>query len=435
MRSRIGFLCVLGLLIGCSSDDGSREPEEVRIDTFNLALAGAFIPFEQERRVALPDAIASAETDILCLQEVWAQEDKDQIRIAAMENFPYIVSFENDLDDELDDATDQNGNVPPAPETVPCPDDVEVSGGGTVKDQMDAAIDCVRDGQDNEGNACSTIPGSDEGRTTSIDCATDACSAEVAGLIFGNEQQQRCYACVATQLPTDTFGDIRARCPADKNQLLAFQGQNGLMILSRYPLSNEANWVIPGTWNRRVITSATAKLPNGAQLDVHCNHLTPIFSGLVFPYTGQYGGDGTAPGEQWEAEQFLQAEKLILRVEDASGNRPAVILGDLNAGRDYPDQEIFAEGQPTLDLLETAFPPAYATDYTPACTFCESNPIAGVEREETVWIDHILIYNLEAGAVTATERTFDDNGAVDVGGGESVPLSDHYGMRSVITVP
>jgi hypothetical protein len=416
-----------------------------RIETYNLALAGAFIPYEQERRVALPQAIATAQSDILCLQEVWDETDKDAIRAAALANFPYIVWLLDDLDTPLDDATDQNGVVPPPYTTVPCPDSVEVQPGITIADQMDAAIDCVRDGQDLSGNFCSTIPGSDLGRTTSIDCAIEACLLDVGDLLFGTPQQQRCYACLATQLPTDTFGTIRGRCPTVINQDLAFQGQNGVMILSRYPLSNAVNWVIPGTWNRRVILSATAELPNGSDLDVFCNHLTPIFAGASagFPYTGQYG-DGLPDAAGWEAEQFLQAEKLIAHVQNVSGAIPAVILGDLNAGRAYivdvndPDTWIFGEGTPTLDLLEGTFTPAYTPSYTPLCTFCQENPVAGVERTETVWIDHIQMYNLPAAAVTATERTF-DQAVLPVpdgnGGTMNIPLSDHYGMRSVIVVP
>jgi endonuclease/exonuclease/phosphatase family metal-dependent hydrolase len=305
---------------------------------------------------------------------------------------------------------------------------------------MNSAIDCVRDGQDFQGNYCSTIPGIDQGRTTSTDCAAEACLFEVADLVFGNEQQQRCYACLATQLPTDTFGTIRQRCPTVINQELAFQGQNGVMILSRYPLTNTVNWVIPGTWNRRAILSATAELPNGTDLDVFCNHLTPIFSDVTFPYTGQYG-DGMVGSDGWEAEQFLQAEKLITHVENVSGNNPAVILGDLNAGRGYfddPNNLIFPEGEATLDLLEGTFTPAYTPNYTPACTFCQENPVAGVERTETVWIDHIHMYNLPASVVTATERTFDQNVLTvpdGTGGTMDIPLSDHYGMRSVIAVP
>ena len=198
--------------------------------------------------------------------------------------------------------------------------------------------------------------------------------------------------------------------------------------------------MIPGPWNRIVILRAAAELPNGTDLDVYCNHLTPIFDNPVFPYTGQYG-EGLSLGAAWEAEQFLQAEKLIARVQNVSGNNPAVILGDLNAGRNYfddPNNLIFPEGLATLNLLEGTFAPAYATNYTPACTFCQENPVAGVERTGTVWIDHIHMYNLPAAAVTATERTFDQN-VVPVpdgnGGTMDIPLSDHYGMRSVIVVP
>ena len=59
------------------------------------------------------------------------------------------------------------------------------------------------------------------------------------------------------------------------------------MILSRHPLKNVVNWVIPGTWNRRTILSATVERPNGEALDTYCNHLTPIFDAQpihTFPY-------------------------------------------------------------------------------------------------------------------------------------------------------
>ena len=389
---------------------------------------------EEERRQPLADAIADAEADILCLQEVWTQADKVMIRdAAAAANFPHSVLFEDDLDTPLNDDTDQNGDVPETPTTVPCPDDVEVEG-VTIADQMIQAVDCVRDGMDSEGNACSTIPGSDDGQTTSTACAADACLAEVAGLLFGNPQQQRCYSCLATQLPTSTFGEIKSSCPTVVNQEVAFEGQNGVMILSRYPLKDEVDWVIPGTWNRRVIMSATAELPTGSELDVYCNHLSPIFDDITLPYLGQYG-DGLEGAEGWAAEQLLQAEKLINYVEDTSGDTPAAILGDINAGHAFLDQDIVAEAEATLDLLETVFTPANTADYVPQCTFCPEsiNPIND-PTTLSVWIDHILLYNLPADSIIATQRTFDEN-VVDVGNGEMVPLSDHYGMQSVIRVP
>lgn len=423
MRHCYAWFFLLFSLFGCSDGSEPREPEEVTIDAFNVALAGAFIPYEDERRQPIADAIASHDADVLCLQEVWTQTDKELIRDAAAENYPHAAFFENDLDTLLDDPTDQEGNVPPAPTTVPCPD-VEVFEGMTVEDQMNDAVDCVSE-------FCSTMPGSEDGQTTSAACASDSCSLAVAGLLLGNAEQQRCYACVVTQLPTSTFGDIRESCTTIVNQDLAFSGQNGVMILSKYPLENEGEWVIPGTWNRRTILRATVKLPGGADLDTYCNHLTPIFDDFTFPYTGQYG-EGNTDAAGWQAEQELQAEKLIAHVEATSGSRPAVILGDFNAGLAFPDQNIVGEGEPTFERLAAAYTPAYTDDYTPQCTFCSENLVTGTESD--VWIDHVLLHELDADAVVDTERVFDED-VVSIQGVGTVPLSDHYGIRSVIAVP
>ncbi|MBT8450578.1 MAG: endonuclease/exonuclease/phosphatase family protein [Deltaproteobacteria bacterium] len=431
MKPSLVIVSVFALAMGCGeSSTTAREPEDVIVDAFNVALAGAFIPYESERRQPIVDAISVHDADVLCLQEVWTQADKERIRDAAVGSFPYSALFENDLDTPIDDPTDQQGEIPPAPTTVPCPDEFFDGEELTIKEQMDVAIDCVRD-------SCSTIEGSDEGRTTSAACASSNCSIAVAPLLFGiDPQHQRCYACVVPQLPTATFAEMRAACPTVVNQDLAFGGQNGVMILSRYPLKNTENWVVPGTWNRRSILKATVELPNGAELDTYCNHLTPIFtvppnSINTFPYTGQYGEGMTGPGG-WQAEQELQAQKLIDYVASRSSNRPAVILGDMNAGLAFPDDDIAGEGEETFNLLAAAYTPAYTTDYTPLCTFCSSNPVT--ETEASVWIDHIFLYNLPQSAVTSTARIFDED-VVPVEGDMLVPLSDHFGMRSVIVVP
>jgi hypothetical protein len=118
-------------------------------------------------------------------------------------------------------------------------------------------------------------------------------------------------------------------------------------------------------------------------------------------------------------------------VNVTSGSTPAVILGDLNAGHAFPDEGMIAEGEPTLDLLESVFEPAYTEDYAPLCTFCTTNPVT--ETASDVWIDHILLHNLSAESVVSTERIYDE--AVVPVDGQMVPLSDHFGIRSVITVP
>ncbi|MFA9470010.1 MAG: hypothetical protein ACERNK_05530, partial [Deltaproteobacteria bacterium] len=88
MRSLV-VLSILILAAGCGESSGGAgggeppEPMEVTVDTFNVALAGAFIPFEEERREPIAAGIAASDADIICLQEVWDQADKDMIRAAA----------------------------------------------------------------------------------------------------------------------------------------------------------------------------------------------------------------------------------------------------------------------------------------------------------------------------------------------------------------
>jgi hypothetical protein len=147
MRSLV-VLSIFTFMAGCGE---AREPVDVTVDTFNVALAGAFIPFEAARRPYISEAIAASDADILCLQEVWDQSDKVAIRDAAAAAFPHSAFFEDDLDTPIDDATNQQGQVPPAPTTVPCPADVEAEEGVTVADEMDDAIDCLKAN-------CSTSP-------------------------------------------------------------------------------------------------------------------------------------------------------------------------------------------------------------------------------------------------------------------------------------
>ena len=89
-------------------------------------------------------------------------------------------------------------------------------------------------------------------------------------------------------------------------------------------------------------------------------------------------------------------------------------------------------GIDVIELLATAYTPAYTDDYTPLCTFCSTNPVT--DTQSSVWIDHILLNALDADAVSATERVFDQD-VVSVEGVGMVPLSDHFGIRSVIVVP
>lgn len=315
----------------------------------------------------------------------------------------------------------------PAFTTSPC-------GAAELEPDFSAGIDCLREN-------CSTVPGDESGQATSTSCAQAKCLAQVTSLLFGDEAQKRCYACLAVNLPSESFADIRNLCINEVNADLAFKGQSGVMILSKHPLSNADDYVMPGTYNRRILAAATATLPNGATVDVHCNHLTPIFDSITQPYTGSYGMGLEGPAG-WAAEQLLQAGKLVEYVKQHSGTRPAFILGDFNASRDYPDATppIVGEGPETLELLEGTFNAALPADYQPVCTYCDTN--ANTSTDNPSWIDHIYTYNIDPSAVQDAHRVHDEDVVpveVDDGNGGTtsalVPLSDHYGIISTLTIP
>jgi len=397
-------------------------PVELAVETFNVALAGAFLPYEADRRQPIADALAADDADLICIQEAWRQSDKDLIAAAVASSLPHVVSFEHDWSTAIDDPTDQNGMVPPAFTTPPCGDPM-------IAAAMDAAIDCLVQN-------CSTIPGSDQGQTTSTDCAANSCTPVAAALLTGPADYQRCYGCLAPQLPTEKLADIRDTCINDVDAGLAFGGQNGVMILSRHPLEGAEVRVLPGTWNRRVILHATAQVPGTAPVDVYCNHLTPVFSSFTLPYTGQYG-NGLFGAEGWAAEQLLQTQKLNAMVDERTGTGPALILGDFNASSQYVDEMgipfIAAEGPQTKTLLDETYVEAVTADYAPQCTYCGDNLVNGDSNDE--WIDHIYLLGLDAAAVAASSRIFVDRvvSTTDAMGMPlTVELSDHYGMRAAL---
>ena len=380
----VTVLSMFAMLVACGDD-----PYDMRIDTFNIGLAGAFVPNEGARRDPVIDAIAASEADVLCLQEVWEQSDKDRV-IAAATAFPFAVSFTHDFDTPIDDPTDIDGNTP-----------------------------------------CSTIPGDDGGKTTSAACAEEMCFSEVAGLVLGGPAPLQCYSCLTTNLPTETFTDMREFCTTQVGSNVAFRGQSGVMILSKHPISNPSSFVLPGTWNRRIIAEATVTLPNSSEVDIYCNHLTPVLSGLAFPYTGAYG-NGMSGANGWGAEELLQAGKLAARVQSRTGTaRPAFILGDFNSGVEDMANGLDEEFEETYEFLAGQFTPAVAADFVPSCTFCGSNPNVG--GDDAVWIDHIFMANVDASAVVSTEVTYQE--AVVDAEDTMVPLSDHYGLSAVVTIP
>lgn len=408
----------LAMLVGCGADPAPAGPAvDLTVDTLNVGLAGSFIPYEPARQVAVVAAIAQMPSDIVCVQEAWRQSDKDAILAGARTRFPYAYSTTHNFD-SVEETIPNDCATLPVPTTAPCSE-------AMIRTGLNNALTCL-------SHNCSTMVDSDMGLTTSTRCAAAMCFSEASALLVGSGPAGlRCYGCLASNLPTATFSQIRDRCTNTPNGSYAFEGQSGVMILSRYPLSEQRELVLPGTWNRRVVLRATATLPNGAKVGVYCNHLTPAFEGVTYPYIGRYGcGETGAVG--WTHEQLMQTQRLVSWVTETNGTNKALVLGDFNssvAGTGYQD-----ESPETITLLRGAYTEALAPGFVPQCTYCSNNTLVDTGTVST-WIDHIFMRGIAASAVRSTTRTFTEPTVPVTGGTVTMAhITDHYGLRSVISV-
>lgn len=397
-------LFVLLVVVGCSSestpsstaDTGvpadtaiNKVPLDLQIDTYNLALAGIGVDNEAARRPRQLVELGKLKGDIACLQEVWREADKVAARDAMKANYPSSAWPKTDRSSKVEGEA--------AVTAVPC---------AGLEADLDAGVACLKE-------KCSTP----DGKVTSTACAKEQCLASAATIFAADNKS--CYACFASNLVSEKISDIAAVCKAP-GLGLGFGGESSPMLLSKHPLKEIETRVLPGCWQQRSVVRATATLSNGADIDIYCNHLSPVNDDPFLPYTCPWGGAATTDKAKWEAEQLLQTQKILAWA--ATRKNRAIFLGDFNASPVTSDPAIQSYGLATLEAVNKVYVEALANGFTPQCTFCRKNPL--VNDVENTWIDHIFIGGIDKSNVKSTTLTF----TMDP------PMSDHYGVRAVVTV-
>lgn len=391
-------LVVLILLSACSSNDGDNS---LTVTSYNMGLALNFVPYTQERLVANETLVQTLESDVICFQEVWLDEQVDAIINAISDDFPhvYLVDPEQIFS-----------------ETAAC----------TNAEVADLA-DCAN-------TECPGQSGSDL-----VGCVTASCGSFFAAL------SATCFDAIigSVGIPNITVEALVAAVtqPAGK---FAFDGSLGLILASRYELRNTEfqDFIDNSTGNHRGALYAEIEVNQQTQV-LGCTHPTANLSATIdYPSSGNF--------DSWEAENRFMQEQMIAFVDNKAGDNPIYFAGDFNCSIGNASNGVDEDFPDNCQLwLDDGFADPVAEQL--GCSFCsEENLVLNPQQvagggggEGNTLLDHIFVKNVENASAITAERVFDEPLEIEALDPpqelpvEESPLlthpSDHFGVR--IAVP
>lgn len=257
----------------CCADKADVCPGGLRLATYNAGLAHGAVPYAVERLEPIIEELRQVPADVLCLQEVWTDEDAQAIQAGLAQDFPHAFRER------------------------------------TVNDDSDWFACGITQWTDiYRMNSCVDEQCAPNGIST-FECAADQCAAE------WNEISDHCKLCLAANSTSPL------KCAAWRAPMYANEGRNGLLLLSRTPLEN-ASYTPFGTFviKRGVIRADV----EGFQ--VQCTHMTAALDVVPYPADASY--------ESWDEEHRAQVDTMALQ---AGTRRRTVLLGDLNTGPESAD--------------------------------------------------------------------------------------------------
>ncbi|MGH7294046.1 MAG: hypothetical protein ACRELB_03890, partial [Polyangiaceae bacterium] len=280
-------------------------PIDFQVTTYDAFLFGPFAVHPSARRQPMFDALAQLPSDLVCVTNVLSDADKATLVATAFDagHLIYPKWFADTPDTPVDDPTDQNGSVPP-PRTAPA------CTSATDQSNLASALDCL-------SANCANPDGSGTVQEDATTCIAKSCTTPLETIIT---LSPACWGCAIGELQSEaTFAMTSTECTTDPKAGLVGNGASGIVMLSRHPLLDTWQYVLPSTGTRSGLVGATVSLQNGATLDVVCGQTTTPGDGAILPYTGQYG-DGLGTGAQaWQAELLLQTDKVVTFVKNRLG--------------------------------------------------------------------------------------------------------------------
>ncbi len=348
--------------------------------TFNTGLAKNYISYYKERLPAVIKAISNDNSDVICLQEVWFKEDRDKFVEELSSRFPYI---------HYEEAEPKYTSRTPS---------CNIS---DLRSMYSCKSEYCREFKDN---------------AESVSCFFNKCMSVINKIMPKSPNCIKAlFSGIALPIPLNL---IRVVVPGIRKNLFAYEGSDGLMLLSKYPLNSISKIDLGSlsTLTRRNAIVATVNISD-KDYNVVCTHLTP--NHLIIPYIGDNF-------KSWEEENYAQVKWLIDNIND--NVRHKILMGDFNCSLSNKDHDVSSIMADSCNYILNS---GYFDEYfnkVGRCTYCANNPINNDSTINSVR-DHIYTKGV---SVVNYKRTF-DNSVVNISSeSKKFPLSDHYGVSITV---
>lgn len=356
-------------------------PSDVNVVTYNAGLGPGIVRYSSARAPHVVEAVASTQFDVLCLQEVWTDTDRDAVvrRLGLpATNVAYAKTA-----------------------------GLGESGGDRCSaGKLEKLAACARE-------KCKGTP--DEDMTM---CALAECRSALTWIFIEDRDCLNCLAAMAGH----GIDNISRQC-VDRGLSRIYGGRNGVILASRWALKDPEARLLNASNANRVALFARVDVPGKGEVEIACTHLSATQD--IAPYHSGY--------DDWDVERAAQLEMIAARLGERARGRPQLLVGDMNFGG--TDGTLEEESGWVWHLShELGFSDPVAHTRPRLCSMCPGNTFVSDARTGRL-IDHVLLRD-PAGGLTVTptcsERLFDR--PVTVNGYDGKPLatsmSDHFGIRA-----
>jgi len=363
--------------------------------TWNVGLAPGVVPYARPRIQAVADEIVKfRDMGVICLQEVWTQEARDAIiaKLALPEDQVYYVD------------TRGAGEEPPGSNVC-------------TAGQIGPVAACVRE-------RCDGLESDEE----TTHCAQHECHDALVSLYLRGGRE--CLDCLAASVGEDVDTIERQCTKPAPGVTRAYDGQNGVMLISRWPLQNRQWEMLPASYSNRVALYATIGLQGHEPLEVACTHVS-TWNELPPAYKDE---NGRKVFSSWDDEMIEQVTRISRKLSERAQGRPQLFLGDMNSGPEIGSYVRASMPKVWAKIRALGFSSPAASAWPTFCSTCGSNSLRDPGSRNYL-IDHVLVRDPIGGSrltPRCTRSVLDEeHKRYFKGYGDSLleeHLSDHYAV-------